>query len=56
MADCLVWSAGLSGAPRNSSPTASSRWHYGEKTTRLFGVTRGLSRVKSLHANGHLRC
>jgi hypothetical protein len=68
--DCLVWSTGLSdgtpnypvphaelsGAPRNSSPTASSRWHCGEKTTGLSGVKSGLSGVKILRTNGHLRC
>jgi hypothetical protein len=40
--------AGLSGAPGNPSPTASSRWHRAEKTTGLSGVKSGLSGVKSL--------
>jgi hypothetical protein len=40
--------AGLSGAPGTGTLTASSRWHYGEKTTGLFGVESELSGVKSL--------
>jgi hypothetical protein len=43
-----AWSTGLSGAPGNRSPTASSRWHPEKKTTGLFGVRTGLSGVKSL--------
>jgi hypothetical protein len=31
---------------RNRSPTASSRWHFGGKTTGLSGVMSGLSGVK----------
>jgi hypothetical protein len=60
--ECLVCTR-LSGATRrnvrytkNSSPTASSRWHYGEKIIRLSGVKSGLSGVKSLRANVHLQC
>jgi hypothetical protein len=53
---CPVPHAGQSGAPRNCSPTTSSRWHCGEKTTTLSSVKSGLSGVKSLRANGHLRC
>jgi hypothetical protein len=55
-ADYLVWSTGLSGAPGTVAPTASSRWHYGDKTTGLSGVTSGVSNVKSLRANGRLQC
>ena len=47
--DCLVHEGTI-------APTASSRWHYGEKTTRLSGVTSGVSGVKSLRANGRLQC
>jgi hypothetical protein len=36
----------LSGAPGNSSPMASSRWHCGEKTTGMSNVKSGLSGVK----------
>jgi hypothetical protein len=53
---CPVPHAGLSGAPGNRSPMASSRWHCGEKSTGLSGVTSGVSGVKSLRANGHLQC
>jgi hypothetical protein len=53
-ADCPMPNVGLSGAPGNYSPTASSRWHYGEKTTGLTGVKFGLSGVKNMCANGHL--
>jgi hypothetical protein len=62
MMECLVCTR-LSGATRrtvwctkNSSPTTSSRWHYGEKITRLSDVKSGLSDVKSMRANVHLRC
>jgi hypothetical protein len=54
--DCLVPHAGLSGAPGNSSPTTGSRWHCGEKTTRLPGVKFEVSGVKSLRANDRLWC
>jgi hypothetical protein len=54
--DCPVPHAGLSGAPGTVALMTSSRWHYGEKTTRLSGVTSGMSGVKSLCANGRLRC
>jgi hypothetical protein len=40
--------AGLSSAPGTVALTASSRWHYGEKTTRLYGVKSGVSDVKIL--------
>jgi hypothetical protein len=46
----------LSGAPRNSSPTASSRWHWWREATGLSGVTHGLSGVKACSASGHLWC
>jgi hypothetical protein len=52
--DCPVPHGGLSGAPGTVALTASSRWHYGEKTTGLFGVTSKVSGVKILRANG--RC
>jgi hypothetical protein len=39
--------AGLSGAPGIGTLTASSRWHYGEKTTGS-GVESRLSGVKIL--------
>jgi hypothetical protein len=48
--------AGLYGAPGNSSPTTSSRWHWWREATGLFGVTSGLSGVKACNANSHLRC
>jgi hypothetical protein len=54
--ECPVPHAGQSGAPRNCSPMASSRWHCGEKTTAPSSFKSGLSGVKSLRANGHLRC
>jgi hypothetical protein len=54
--DCPVPHAGLSGAPGNVALMASSRWHYGEKTTGLSGVTSGVSGVKRLRANGRLQC
>jgi hypothetical protein len=54
--DYPVPHGGLSGAPRTVSPTASSRWHCGEKITGLFDVTTGVSSVKSMRANGRLRC
>jgi hypothetical protein len=41
-------STGLSSAPGTGTLMASSRWHYGEKTTGLSGVESGLSGVKSL--------
>jgi hypothetical protein len=54
--------AELFGAPGTVAITASSRWHYVEKTTRLSGVKSGLSGVKfgvsgvkSLHANGRMQ-
>jgi hypothetical protein len=43
---------GLFSAPGNSSPTATYRWHSGENTTGLPGV----SGVKSLRANSHMWC
>jgi hypothetical protein len=55
-ADCQCEGTRLSGAPRDCSPMASSRWHCGEKTIRLSGVKSGLSGVKSLCADGHLQC
>jgi hypothetical protein len=54
--DCPVPHASLSGAPRNSSPTTSSRWHWWREATGLSSVTSGLSDVKACSANGHLRC
>jgi hypothetical protein len=54
--DCPVPHARLSGALGNTSPTASSRWHWWREATGLSGVTRGLSGVKACSANGHLRC
>jgi hypothetical protein len=54
--DSPVPHTGLSGAPGTLAPTTSSRWHCGEKTTRLSGVTSGVSVVKSLCANGRLWC
>jgi hypothetical protein len=68
--DCLVWStglfggtpdypvpqAGLFGAPRTVSPTASSKWHCGEKTTGPSGVKSGVSGVISMRANGRVQC
>jgi hypothetical protein len=54
--DCPVPHTELSGAPGTVALTASSRWHYGDKTTRLSGVTSGVSGVKSLRANGRLQC
>jgi hypothetical protein len=50
------WHTGLSGALGNSSPTASSRWHWWREATRLSGVTSGLSPVKVCSTNGQLRC
>jgi hypothetical protein len=47
---------GQSGAPGTIALTASSRWHCGEKATRLSVVISGVSSVKSLHANGRLWC
>jgi hypothetical protein len=47
--ECPVPHAGLSGAPGNSSSTASSRWHWWKEATRLSGV-------KACSANGHLWC
>jgi hypothetical protein len=55
-ADCPVPHAGLSGAPGNCSPTASSRWHWWREGTRLSGVTSKLFGVKACSANGHLQC
>jgi hypothetical protein len=54
--DCSVPHAGLSGAPVTVALTASSRWHCGEKTTGLSGVTSGVSAVKSMRANIRLWC
>jgi hypothetical protein len=54
--DCPVPHARLSGAPRNSSPTTSSRWHWWREATELSGVTSGLSSVKACNANGYLWC
>jgi hypothetical protein len=42
------WHTGLSGAPGTIALMASSRWHYGEKTTRLSGVKSRVSGLKSL--------
>jgi hypothetical protein len=53
--DCQVPHTRLSTAPGRVAPTASSRWHYGEKTTGLSSVTFGVSGVKSMRANDHLR-
>jgi hypothetical protein len=48
-----VWSTGLSGAPGNSSPTASSRWHP-ERTPLDCPVWRPDCLVwKACGANGH---
>jgi hypothetical protein len=47
--NCPVEDTGLSGAPGNSKPTASSRWHWWREAT-------GLSSVKACSANGHLQC
>jgi hypothetical protein len=49
LADCSVPHAGLSGAPGNSSPTVTSRWHWWREAI-------GLSGVKACNANGHLWC
>jgi hypothetical protein len=49
MPDCPVH-------PGMVAPTASSRWHYGEKTTKLSDVTFGVSSVKSMRANSRLSC
>jgi hypothetical protein len=54
--DCPAEDTGLPGAPGNSSPTASSKWHWWREATGLSGVTSGLSGVKACSANGHLRC
>jgi hypothetical protein len=54
--DCPVPQTGLSAAQGNSSPTASSRWHWWREATGLSGMTSGLSGVKACVANGHLRC
>jgi hypothetical protein len=54
--DYPVSHAGLSSAPGNSSPTASSRWHWWREAIGLFGVTSGLSGVKAYSGNSHLRC
>jgi hypothetical protein len=54
--NCPVPHAGLSGAPGTVAPTTSSRWHCGEKTTGLSGVTSGVFGVKILRSNGRLRC
>jgi hypothetical protein len=54
--DCPVPHAGLSDTPGTVAPMASSRWHYGEKTDGLSGMTSRVSGVKSLCANGRLRC
>jgi hypothetical protein len=48
--------AGLFGVPGIVAPTASFRWHCGEKTTGLSDVTSGVPDVKSIRANGRLRC
>jgi hypothetical protein len=56
LADCPAESTGMSGAPWNSSPTTSSRWHWWREAIGLSGVTRGLSGVKACSANDHLRC
>jgi hypothetical protein len=56
MVDCSAESTGLSGAPVNYSPMASSKWHWWRESTRLSGVTSELSGVKACSANGHLRC
>jgi hypothetical protein len=53
--DCPVAYAGLSSAPGNFSPTASSWWHWWREATGLPDVTFGLSGVKASGANGHLR-
>jgi hypothetical protein len=50
-----VATGGLSGALGNSSPTASSRWHWWREATRMSGVTFELSNVKACSANGYLR-
>jgi hypothetical protein len=47
--DCLVPHAGLSGAPGNYSPTASSWWHWWREAI-------GQSGVKACSAISHLRC
>jgi hypothetical protein len=56
--DCLCeehrtvrWHTGLSGAPGTGTLTASSRWHSGEKTTRLSGV-KSLQRQRSPAMSG----
>jgi hypothetical protein len=54
--DYPIEDTGLSGAPGNGSPTASSRWHWWREATGLYGVMSGLSDVKACSANGHLRC
>jgi hypothetical protein len=38
---------GMFVAPGYNSPAASSRWHYGEKTTGLSGVEFGVPGVKA---------
>jgi hypothetical protein len=52
--DCPMPHTGLSGAPGNSSPMASSQWHWWREAIGLSGVTFGLSGVKACSANGHL--
>jgi hypothetical protein len=54
--DCSVPLAGLSDAPGTVAPTASSRWHYGENTTRLSSATFRVSGVKSMCTIGRLQC
>jgi hypothetical protein len=46
---------GLSGAPGTIAQRLVPDY-CGEKITGPSGVKSGLSDVKSLHANGHLRC
>jgi hypothetical protein len=54
-ANCPVEDTGLSGALGNSSPMASSWWHWWREANGLSDVTPGLSGVKAYNANGHLR-
>jgi hypothetical protein len=53
-ADCPTECIGLSGAPGNCSPTASSWWHRWREATGLSSGTFGLSSLKAYSANGHL--
>jgi hypothetical protein len=55
LANCLAESTGLSVAPGNCSPTASSWWHWWREDHRTIWCDIRTVWCKAYNANGHMR-